>query len=432
MKKTLCILIFISFLSAVNCYFNLAGKVQVKPFSAYQQTTAAAQEYGNVWDALQGCAFDQLAQFAMTEEQNQFAEGLAAVVDGRNAEAIPQFEKLIQTAGDSAVLVHARYILKELYCQDYAWEKAAQIEEMRAVQDSLNEICLIRALIGTPVESWFFPDQPVVMPTAASFTGAAQIEVLINDRKAKFWIDTGASHSVLASDFAEKSGVIPISQDEILAGTATNATVGIKPALIDRMEIGGLVIENHPALIIDKKDLEFKLFGMIRLVKIDGIIGWNAISRMKMTIDLANKTTTLEKPVEADNPNPNLIWLGTPFVKMTSSTGRPLLFDLDTGANTTSLADPILSKIDTAGIEKSKNKIGGAGGFQTFETVRLAKLDLVLGENLLTFRKIDTNPNLKHDFFLYDGRLGGDVMQAGPVVLDFVNRKFELIRSNDR
>ncbi len=40
--------------------------------------------------------------------------------------------------------------------------------------------------------------------------------------------------------------------------------------------------------------MEFKLFGLLRLLKIDGIIGWQAIQNMKIEIDYKNKRTIIE------------------------------------------------------------------------------------------------------------------------------------------
>ncbi|MCJ7580480.1 MAG: retropepsin-like domain-containing protein, partial [Candidatus Aminicenantes bacterium] len=204
--------------------------------------------------------------------------------------------------------------------------------------------------------------------------------------------------------------------------------VSIRPAIIREISIGGLVFKNHPCIIIDKKDLEIKLFGLIKVLKIDGIIGWNAIKQMDLRLDYRNKKVRMERPVPVDNCERNFFWLGYPVVKAATVSGRSLFFGLDTGANKSSASDSVLSKIDTADMTKKKVRTGGAGGkIETRMMKKIPKMPVVIGGNLLTFEDVHCD-NAEHgSFFVLDGILGSDAAKNGVMHLDFTNGRFDLL-----
>jgi hypothetical protein len=297
--------------------------------------------------------------------------------------------------------------------------------------DGSNTIALVRAYQTLPAETLTFPERPLEIPAKFGLAGAPEIEVKVNGIKKRFLIDTGASSMVLASDFAEACGVKPLGRDTVKAATSTEAKVLIQPAVVREFEIGGLVVRNHPSIIIDKKDLEFKLFGLIRILKIDGIVGWNAIQNMDMTVDFKNRKVRIQKPVKAASPERNFFWLGYPFIKATTSSGLPLYFGLDTGANQSHVSDPILSKIDTVGTKIQKVRVGGAGGkLETIQTLKVPTVPLVIGSNLLTFEGLRCGKSGDGLFFNFDGILGNDAAKDGIMRLDFTNGRFEITFPN--
>jgi len=171
------------------------------------------------------------------------------------------------------------------------------------------------------------------------------IELIVNGHRKKFWVDTGAGLSVVASDVAEECNILPIGTEKTTGRAGTGKRISIQPAIIDDLQIGELLIKNHPVLIVDKNEMEFRLFGFLRILKIDGIIGWPAIQNMKIEFDYKKKLTTINKPVKVKTKNRNLFWLGKPIVRVKTPEGLNLNFQLDTGANRTSIHKNILKKI---------------------------------------------------------------------------------------
>ena len=69
--------------------------------------------------------------------------------------------------------------------------------------------------------------------------------------------------------------------------------------------------------------------------KIDGIVGFDIISRLNIRIDYLNSTVRLAKSVKMPGraPTRNLFWVGTPIVRLIAPGGVPVHLGLDTGGN---------------------------------------------------------------------------------------------------
>ena len=171
--------------------------------------------------------------------------------------------------------------------------------------------------------------------------------------------------------------------------------------------------------------MEYKLFGLIRLFKIDGFIGWNAIKNMDLEIDCKNKRTTITKPVKHDNEKRNLFWLDVPVVKLTSADGIPLNFLLDLGANKTSITENIFKKIRFKNVRTKKATIAGAGGFERIEKKVVSDFTLFLDDYELNFEEIGTRCRDQIEFIKVDGTLGSDIIKKGLIRIDYLNGRFD-------
>jgi hypothetical protein len=201
----------------------------------------------------------------------------------------------------------------------------------------------------------------------------------------------------------------------------------MRPAVIRDIHIGDLRIENHPVMILDKKDLEVKLFKVIRILKIDGLIGWNAIRNLDMTLDYKNLTVTIRLPRKRPADRRNFHFVIQPIVSSSDPLGRPLYFFLDTGAARTSLYEPALLKVDTTRAKSDRALIGGAGGTQRYKTTEIPDFAFMLGSQRLDLKKIRAYDDGVKGFFFFDGVLGSDIAKNGILILDFQNGRCDLI-----
>jgi hypothetical protein len=334
-------------------------------------------------------------------------------MNGRYDEAIASStESSVSDA--SLVAACARDLRDALYLMQSRWNDLL----------SSGDSTLAAGYSTSEKETYEFNKSSFEMPMPLSFTGSPIIEVTVNGVKKRFWLDTGAGLSVLSSATASECGIAALTTDSGTAGTGTTKTVGFLTASIRELKIGDLTIRNHPALIIDRKNLEFKLFGIFTLLRIEGIVGWNAIQNLDLTLDYKNKHLHVAQPSDKPNPTRNLVWFNYPIVTMRGPTGVRLLFGLDTGANRTSITSNILSKLPGAAHSEKNVKIGSAGGYDNIRGIELPELTLCGTGYSFQFKKITSMPKDKTLFVRTDGVLGSDAFQNGRIRVDMRNGLF--------
>ncbi len=382
-------------------------------------------QYESFWEAMQNAEFDYLRTNPVDDERKKFAEGLKLVMAGEifSAEAI--FRTLSQSSGDSLLRRHTQEILCDLLFFQSKWE---DLQETASSLDSAeaHNLKLLAAAFGKhKSESYAFPETPVTLPTKLNLTGNPLIEVEVNGRKKWFWIDTGAKLSAIASDVAQECGVRPIGAGKGKAKTATTKEIEFQPAVINELRLGELLIQNHPVIILKEQDLKFKLFGLVTFIKIDGVIGWHAIQNMELVIDYKQKQTTIRKPRRRPSAARNLFWLGYPIVRVQSEDGVTLNFGFDTGSNRSSVSENLLKKIDVGAMKRTTAKVGGAGGFEKYESQAVRNLRLIVNDYRLHFSEIKTAQRRHSTFIKQDGLLGSNISKNGRITFDYLNGRFE-------
>lgn len=385
----------------------------------------------NFWQAMQNLDLTYPDQIDLDEEQKQFSTALAFMLDGKYGDAQTIFEALIDSSRDSLMIDHSATLLSGIYMKTFDWDALIKLDNILPKGlDDMNTISLIKAWDSRDPENIQYPDSPLVLPMKPSISGVPMIKVLVNGIEQTFWVDTGAEFTVLSSDIAKKCGVMSITESATKVGTSTDAKIDLWPGVIDELKIEDLVFENHPVFIINKDNLEFHLFKIFRLLKIDGIIGWNAIQNLTMRIDNPNETLTISQPVLEKKPSRNFHYLTQPFVTVYDTTGNPMAFFLDTGANTTGIYPPAYAYFDTSNAEITGGKIGGAGGMQSVKFHTLKDQSFILGDTRIDFPKLSGKPSLGDDdegFVQYYGIIGSNLARDGVLVLDFKNGWCEVI-----
>jgi len=423
------ILIGVLLIAVTGCSININTKdLNVVPLETdIPKQSAVIDSYDEFWSAIQHFDFDYINRYKVSDVERNFVRGLELMFDGDFDDATELYSTLFINADASLMKENISTILQALLSFNYEWSKLIELDsQLPAGLDEENSIAFARAFNTMPPECITFPDQATVLPTDLSISGVPIIEVMVNGKKQNFWIDTGAEMSVLASDIAKKCRVREYRDDIVQMGTSTEIVIDSWPGVIDELRIGDITIENHPIIVIDKSNLEFRLFKIFKLIGIDGILGWNAIMNLSMEIDYKNGLTTIKKPEKDFNPEPNFHYAGVPFLSLTDTLGTPFNFFFDTGANKSSLYEPSLLKVDTLHASHSKSIVGGAGGGQMIKHLELPQQAFVFGQNRLNFGSIDVHGDGEHYFLFFDGIIGSDIAKNGTLILDFQNGRCEL------
>lgn len=419
-------------LGIISCISISTGKsdLQFHELDKVAIHKVEARQRADYWDAMQKLNFVFSEQLADSSEQDQFSNALQLMLAGDYQTSSVILEHLVDTSSDSLFIKHSGVLLTGIYLLTFDWDALITLDsKLPNGIDSMNTISLAKAWNTQNDEVIHYPDSPDTVPMEKSISGVPKIKVLVNGIEQTFWIDTGAEFTVLSSDIAKICGVNPLTETASKVGTSTDKKINIWPGMINELKIENLVFKNHPVFIIGKEDLEFRLFKIFKILEIDGILGWNAIQNLKLEIDYSNGLVTFQKPKKDQYEQKNFHYLTQPFVTVSDTSGNPLQFFMDTGADVTSLYDPAYTFFDTSSAEISNAKVGGAGGFQTVKQLKLKDQSLVLGKTRIDFATIEGKSPMgdtEEGFISYDGILGSDIAQDRILILDFQNGWCEL------
>lgn len=285
---------------------------------------------------------------------------------------------------------------------------------------------LIAAMAGTP--EIHFPGPSVRLPLRVNSYGNALLDVQVNGKTYTFWIDTGAAVSVIASDVADACGVRTDPEHApVVIGSATSHVLTGEAVTIDRLLLGPVRMKDVPALMLDKRDLSFRFLG-IRLVKIDGILGWPLLRMLDMEIDFPGEMLTLRPAVRrAPTEARNLFWYWHPVLQVRTLSGAPLNLEVDTGSATTFFYKSAYAPLGIQPTDRSKMLRAGAGGNEmtAYDEIEDARFRLgpwaVRMASSEGFPKSDTTqkPLIVH------GTIGQDIFRRGILRLDPTNHLLE-------
>jgi hypothetical protein len=275
-----------------------------------------------------------------------------------------------------------------------------------------------------------FPSGRVVLPLFLSPSGTPMVEVTIDGRLHLFWIDTGASMSIVSAAVAEECGMQPLVPDTLEVATTTGR-VPAQAGEISTLELGGIRISNSPALIVANERMRVSggQAGEVVPVQIEGVIGFDLISRMDVRIDYGKHRVTLARPethVKLPPTGRNLFWVGTPIVRLVTSKGVPLHFNLDTGAEETYSTESLLRKTKARTFLGERRLVGGLAGVTIVNGRFVDELRATMGGQPLLLRKLLVFAPAVRSFVSLDGILGSDVGKGGVVRIDATNGLFLL------
>jgi hypothetical protein len=430
---------------------SLAGCGPAKPVLIYVPPTIALDSAGsprrtaainsgshNFWEAMASLDTGFISRQPVSDIEREFARALGLVMSGRHDDAALALDGIRATASDHTLVTAARLLMTAMLQYQDKWTLLAELDSMGKRNSGID---------GSPdkagVETWanafrkvprreiIFPSQPVVVPLILSAAATPMIEIMIDGRRHAFWLDTGASMSIVSSGIAQELGMKPLAPDTLEVATTTGR-VPAQPGAINRLQLGGIEIRNTTALIVDNDRMQVPIGrdgGLPVVVQIDGVIGFDIISRMDIRIDYVNRTVTMLKPVEnAKLPRTgrNLFWVGTPIVRLVTSKGIPLHFNLDTGAQETYSTDGLLAKTKPRTFIGERRLIGGLAGFTVVHGRFVNELRATMGGQPLVFRKMMVFAPAFSSFVSLDGILGSDVGKSGMVRIDATNGLFLL------
>lgn len=386
------------------------------------------------WQAVSALDLRHAERRSPDGEHRRLVRAIRQVLDGRMQDAEAPLSSLAESSGDSLLRGVSHIALSA------ALEYQGKWTELDALSRGPNRT---RPTAGTEragIEAWAgamrlappteirFPREAVELPFLPAVTGTPVVSVKVNGVSRWFWIDTGSSVTLVASDVAAEAGVAPLVADTLQMVTAVGVTRA-QPALLRLLEIGGLQVANQPAGILDARDLALEIDGgpgEPGFVKIDGVIGMDVIRRLNLEIDFFRNRVRITRPppAEAVDEERNLLWLGYPLVRLEQPDGRPLYFGLDTGADRTYATEALLRKMPRRWLRKQRQRIAGFGGDTTLTVPTIPSLSVRLGGRSFQLSDVAVHGTRRMGFVQLDGVLGTDTALGLRVRIDVTNGVF--------
>lgn len=395
--------------------------------------------YESFWDA--AANLDLVAADTMADDngQRQFSVAMAAMLRGDLAGAELLFDSLGRGTSNAFVATASRVMLTAALQYQNKWEKLSSLPaDTTGIarpprQKNADVEVWARAFARIPARNIFVPAREQIIPLSISRVGTPVIPVRINGKDFLFWLDTGASLTIISSAVAQAAGVSALGVDTLSIATAAGQVAAV-PALTQVIEIGQIRISNAPSMIVNEALMKVRdSIGRSDAgnLRIDGIIGWDTIRELDLTIDFANGETLIRKPVNRgiSIKDRTLFWTGVPVVRLQSGLGRTAHFALDTGAQETFATQWLLEKAFVPVVSVQRKRVGGMGQDRSYVAQQIPQISFDLPGQTLVLRRVLVYAPAFWTFVHLDGVLGSDVARAGVMRIDATNHLFALSRN---
>jgi predicted aspartyl protease len=388
------------------------------------------------WEALAELHPEEAIASARTPSEKEFAEALGNLMSGDLETAEQRFGKLRGTATDSIIRAGSRVIYTATLQYQEKWGTLAVLkdEPSQPKADRADKASIelwAAAFKNVPPKTFTYRSVAARLAMSVSSVGTPLVPVRIGDKVYNFWLDTGSSLTMLASDVARDLNITPLEPDTLEIVTSTGR-VQANPALISELEIGQLVVRNAPTMVVDESMMQMREPKPVERsthVKIDGIIGFDIIRQMDLEVDYGENILRLRDPSRSrPDGDRNMFWVGLPVIRLTSTDGVPLHFGLDTGAQLTFVTETLLEKLQLEAARIESRRVGGLGGEVSLRAPVLPDLKVLVRGFPILFRGAVVRAPVYQVLASLDGVLGGDVWNSGIVRIDMTNGVFAIRR----
>jgi hypothetical protein len=405
--------------------------------------SAPADGDGDFWSDVALLDTPNAERAATSMEERTFAVALRTLLDGQPEAAAVAFEILHTTANDSLVRSRARVGLTMALSYHSDWSAMARLRAVATASDSVTSSPALaagverwaraRSIVPPPV--FDIPSGEVVLPMRRSFLGTPVVTIRINGKPHDFWLDTGASMTLLSTDVAVDAGAKLAAYDTLALGVV-GGHIEARAIYVDSMSLGSIVVRGLGAALVSPEALQFDertINNVRRTIPIDGMIGTDVLRHLDVVIDARAGTITLSRPRRRNVTTRNLFWVGYPVVRFVTHDGRPVLFGLDTGAEGTYVTTSLLKKLPRTPVAARRNSLVGLGAAQQGTSTSSRKSSWVArnvplsdGSYAVTLRNVPVMPSQRWTFVDFDGVIGSDIALATRLHLDFTNGVFDI------
>jgi hypothetical protein len=397
---------------------------------------ARTEPVRDFWDDIAVLEMAAAEKVAKTFDEKTFVLALRTLMAGDPESAAIAFSALHERAGDSHIRARARVGLTMALSWRSDWQALANIgHDPDSTDAKLDPIVVqagverwARALAAVPAPVVTVPNDPVTLPMRRSVFGTPVITVRINGKEYQFWLDTGASMTLLSASVAVEAKVMLAAPDTLALGVVAGH-IPARAVVVDSLAIGPVLASGLSAAVVNPGALRLDrhmVNGKLESVQIDGVIGTDLLRHLDVVLDAGAGTITIRRPRRDVRAPRNLFWIGYPVVKMVTRDGRPVLFGLDTGAEGSFVTTALLRKQPRTPVAARRMSMGGLGSEREHTKWVAREVALSDGDYAVVLRNAPITAERRWTFVTFDGVIGSDIALATRVHLDFANGIFDV------
>ncbi len=387
--------------------------------------------YSDFWRAIAEGNLEVAWIIADSRDERRFVDVLEVMLSGNSVGAESAITPLLASS-DSMVRRGARVTYGALLSANGHWGRLASFAD--SLTDSTARV--LRDDAG--VERWastfrnietraVFVDTLTVLPLTRSATGVPVVPVVLNGVTKRFWLDTGSSITIVSSATAIDCKMMPLESDTLQLLTAVGR-LPARPAVAHSVRVGGLQLTDAPAMIVDASALRMRGGDATAPEeKIDGVVGFDVIRALDITIDDVRSRVVIRRPVPVESKVPhNLSWYGVPIVTAVSEKGSVLHLALDTGAEETFGTLSLVVKTGAHWAPAERRRIRGFGGTAVERGLVIPSVRLFLGKVPLALQRVFLYDAQYPTIFVIDGTLGADLGRGAVLRIDMTNGRLQV------
>ncbi len=308
----------------------------------------------------------------------------------------------------------------------------AEIAASHGLQIRQWHLDYLKSLSNIPVYSFsgknrerlsFRFGRPDVPRIASRLNGAHRVEAII---------DSGAVLSIVSQRLASRLNLRRLGTFEGTFYGLLGEPIAVQFGLIDRLELGEMVIENVPVAIMPDEKMRFLVSKRDKQeLHIDLLLGSNLLKEFRLELDFDRRAVTFTRLTDADrrpDPNQNLFYEGfRPHVRGAVNGRAWFLFILDTGSEITFLNQSRLDLLPVRSFGGGAHTatLQGLGGAMK-RGAKLMDVQVGVAEWSGTFRTIPMYDSDEHELSV--GILGQNFLGRFNVVIDFGRMRVDLKR----
>jgi len=406
--------------------------VEAAPDATSNAESSSAFNAAGYWDALADLNLPALRNTAAGDAQIGFARGMSMLADGDVQGAEKAFIEGSAQPADLSVGIASEIMLATTLLYEHKWSELRSFAYSPHLSPPDREI--VRnyqrwgfAFANTESQRMSMAIDSMVVPLRISAIGTPMIGVRINGKQYDFWLDTGSSITVLSSDVAKEIRAPILSNDALSVRTFAGSTP-VRAALVRRMEVGSLLFENTPAVVIDASHMSLTPTPdrpTSPRIRLDGIIGWDTIRQLDLSLDYKSGLVLIRRPKSEGYSPRNLSWMGKPFVEVRTKRGEILHFTLDTGAQGSFINAIALDKTGAASTI-AEGAVYGIGGTGKRADKFIRSLPLELAGKAIRLDGVVVYGPTYSGMINCDGILGSDISRYGTIRIDATNGLFAI------